>query len=326
MKIKSFILFTIFFLSCSNSYNKTKNEVDLLAEKIQIDFESVSSSVNEIATYMEEVYKNYESVKYDVQDITTDKGGIFRNYEGMYYRIKIGNEGSVLATGNPPVDIKIKNKLKFLDDKALEKVQDIKESNDILNSSWYFSYDNIAVGYPYYDVVSTLPPGVDLFSLPWATMAYRDAAWSPDPFVSLSSGWFMTRAAPVFNNNKLEGIATSDIRILDLTYKYIDHSSYLLLLISQNTTLVGMSDKLSEILKTPKLSSYEYLTQLHENPETEDEYKLLHESRDKYLREMAIEVLEGKNNVNTIINDKKYRVYYRKIPEVNLYIIGLLRY
>lgn len=325
MKIISFILITIFLFSCSNSYQNTKNEVDLIADKIQTDFISASRSVDEIVSYMEEVYRNYANLKYDIEDFTIDKGGTYENFEGMYYRIRIGNEGSILATGNPQVDNKIKNKMKLLDDKALEKVQKVKESNANLNSSWFFTFDNIAVGYPYYDVVSTLPPGLDLFSLPWATMAYREAAWSPDPFVSLSSGWFMTRAAPVFINNYLEGIATSDIRILDLTYKYIDHSSYLLLLISQNTTLVGMSDILSEILETPKLSSYEYLTQLHENPETEDEHKILHESRDKLLRQMAINVLKGKTGLNTFINDKEYQVYYRKIPEVNFYVIGLVR-
>lgn len=322
MKFTLCILLIITIFSCNTKEKNLRDDINSIAENINQDFISARKKVEDLGKFTQDAF---EKNIIDNYDITAEESGYDFFENSFYYKKSSTNEGVIFATGYNPVTDHIKKKMIFIDKELLWKIEDTYKSDINISSSWFFTHDNIATGYPYYDVISFVPMKIDLFSLPWAKMAYEKTSWSKDPFISLASGWFMTVATPVIVKDKLEGIVTSDIKIIDFSYEYIKQSNNLLLLMSNNTTLIAMSDKLSDILDTPKLSRVDYLTQLNENPEASNELKLNHKSRDKGLIFLSNSILNGVDNFEVELRTDSYTVMHEKIPEVNFYLIGLIK-
>lgn len=325
--IRILFLFIVTILcSCNRDEEELNRTLKETASDINNAFVNIRHKVVELDMYIEELYLNDSPENYSSSGLLVEEGGPFEIFENvMLHRLPVKAPfGVLISSGTTPVDNMLLKKVAFMDKNILPKVEKTQKSYSFISTSWFFTPENLVAGFPYMDVVSTFPPRMDFFSFPWATMAYDNETWTEDPFISLASGWFMTFGSPVKVNNRLVGVVTSDVAMVDFSRTFIDEKDTYIILMSENTTLVGMSEKLSEKLNSPVLSSVAYLEQLTSHPEAAEETKMIHKSRDPGLRIIAEKVLGGINDFNVEINGHKYRVFHKKIPEVSFYLIGLL--
>lgn len=180
-----------------------------------------------------------------------------------------------------------------IDAAALEKVwrtqrldplmADIKNSNPLVTQVYFNSFDSYNRIYPYFDT-STYPARMDIPSFNFYYEAdsghnpKRKAVWTDAYIDPAGQGWMVSSIAPVYINNKLEGVVGIDVTIRSI----VDHllatdlpwNSYAMLA-GRDGTIIAIQPAGEKDLGIRELKEHSYAKAIAENTFKPGEFNLL---------------------------------------------------
>ncbi len=325
-----FILLMFYQAACTNKIMKLRDEVNTIAYGLNQEFTALQEAVLKNDQFVENLFKNQSGYKLEIEYMDVAEGGRYKYFDNIqYYNPVDDGNPVVLATGFVPVDDTVKRKIKLLE-YAFPSLISTKDESISITTTWIQTKDSIAVGYPFMDIISQVQARLDLSSTLWYQLVVedvnpqRDPVWVQEPFIGIvGQGWLMTCVSPIYHDNSMEGIATADMVLDPVINKYLSNSSQILLLISAETILVGASGLAKKILNPQLLESPFYLKQGDSIQFAGSDLKLVN-SKIEGFKELG-ELVKGKNEFSILIENTKYSVIVKEIPEVGFFLIGLCR-
>jgi hypothetical protein len=329
------VLIFFAFLSCANPAKDLKLTLKKTAADMNVDFVKCRTYSTDLH---DKIVKAYET-GFDAADISKmdeKNGGDHASFKtDMYYKKKTNDDDiTVLATGFAPVTDKIKKEIKtfetLLGDDLRMKVKD----NQILYSIGFFSVKSeFTVQYPFVDMVSAIPPKLDILKPKFAANAIPknnpkgEIIWDKDVIFSMAGGGLIISiTSPVYIKDEFTAFTIVAPSMPNLLKKYnIEDSKDYILLLSPSTMVIGASSVCANALKLTILKPFDYVQQLKTNPQAAEDYKLTFEKKTEGLQSIGKNILAGKTVFDAKVEGKNYAVVAEKIDEVNFYLVGLAK-
>ncbi len=330
---KYFALFAIliFAYACKNS-NKfdITTETQTLsasAKSINNDFKTIRHEVENLAR---EVLKLYEKQNEILPTIDPKKYKI--NANGVMFKPVDDGGSAVFVSGCYPLNDEIKRIVYFTEPIDAELKRISGKYNEV-SQSYYndkYSYNRI---YPYFDVLSQYEAGMNIPDYNFYLLAdaahnpERKSLWVTEPYVDPAGrGWMVSAIAPVYYKNELVGVPGIDVTINQLTKRYIlENPESMTMIIDSHGNIVAAQDMTINLLSFPPLFDHKYIETIKQDTYRKENYNLLL-SRDLNVRKIGEEILKKNKNIyQTQINGEDMTIISAKIPELNWYIIEILR-
>ncbi len=168
---------------------------------------------------------------------------------------------------------------------------DIKNSNPLVTQVYFNSFDSYNRIYPYFDT-STYPARMDIPSFNFYYEAdsghnpKRKAVWTDAYIDPAGQGWMVSSIAPVYINNKLEGVVGIDLTIRSI----VDHllatdlpwNSYAMLA-GRDGTIIAIQPAGEKDLRIRELKEHSYAKAIAENTFKPGQFNLLKREDTKAL-------------------------------------------
>ena len=138
--------------------------------------------------------------------------------EGMLYTVRDTGTGAVYYSGLHPIGPAERNKAAA---SALlgPVMRHIKDSDELVVQLYFTTHDSMNRLYPYYDVRSQFPPGIDVTRENFYFLAdgthnpQRKPGWTDAYLDPAGAGWIVSSIAPMYRGDFLEGTVGIDISL-----------------------------------------------------------------------------------------------------------------
>ncbi len=343
MKIKKRI-FIIFFILISLSYTcSTKKDSLILdsnkiAQDINNTFIQMKIECKKIADRVNIIFSNPDNYDTSTEKMDVNNNGKYKTFEDLvyYYYPENENECEIAAGFGKPINTELKKKIRLTENIGPDLRTSI--NSNFISRNWLVLYnDSIVLVYPQLNMVSMLPAKLNFYKFsnyklsneknnPEKKVLWISNNEPGEPIISyVGDGWVMGISAPVYlaDSKKIFAAVISVLKMSDLNKRFIESSKHMIMLLSSQSYLIGASKVCRESIEL-KLLHYDHLKQLKDLPDVNQEFKLSHKNQLKDLQILAERYKkESKFYIN--IQGNQYFVNVVKIPEVNFYIIGLLK-
>ncbi|MCP8968086.1 ATP-binding protein [Ectobacillus ponti] len=276
----------------SNSWIKNKNQeashgeakvylqelVGLEAKEVQKQLQGVSNLTRIYQKQTEAALKSPEAVI-----PPEDAKRLAYAPNGAYYTTSGRPGGSaVFYSGYVPVGAPERQKLaKLLPLQGIMK--DLQESDPLVASIYFNTYDSLNIIYPYFSVLEQYPSKMDIATYNFYYEA--DAAHNPEQRTKWTDvyldpaghGWMASSIAPVYNGSKLEGVVGLDITV-DTIIKtilklHVPWNGYALL-VGKDGTIIGLPETGEKEWKLQELTSHQYKEAVQQDTTKPDEFNI----------------------------------------------------
>lgn len=229
------LFFSVYFLTNSWSQNKMtsflKTEVnDELLQTAEIGSNVIEQQLLGIE-YITKTYTAQNRLALISENKLSEEDAARLSYteNGIYYTTNDTVKGgaAVFYSGAVPVnEAERKKVIRLLATQELMK--DIQQSNPLVASLYFNTFDSLNVIYPYFDVVEQYAPHMDI---PTFNFYYEaDATHNPERVVKWTDvyldpaghGWMASCIAPVYNGDFLEGVAGIDLTVGTITKQVLN--------------------------------------------------------------------------------------------------------
>ncbi len=179
--------------------------------------------------------------------------------------------------------------------------------------------------YPWIDVISFLPPKLDLARQEWF---YRGLAssgggvWSKGPFVSLFGGWVEDVAAPVKFGPTSRGVVVMTVVLEKINQKYFAEQPENLFMVGPDLTLVMANKAARHALDLKVIEDVDYIKQMRENAFAGDVYKLSDKGQPPEIQQLAADIAAGKKAFTLSAKGRTWNVFVAKVPETGFFVVG----
>jgi diguanylate cyclase (GGDEF)-like protein len=255
---------------------------------------------------------------------------------GMYYKISDNGGSSVVVSKETKIDEDLKKELinsEFFDStfKTL-----VKHDENIV-AVYYNSHKNYCRYYPFLEnSYNTFPSDINMSVYNFYYEA--DEKHNPNKNVVITDiyldpaqkGWMLSVIAPIYNQNKLEGVTGIDITLK----KFIDSFLNIELpfngksfVINGNGKIVAMSKEIEKILDIKELEDYVYESneKINETINKSEKYNIL-DYKDKEVANNFKNIIENKKYSHTIkINNQNYFLFTKKMEKTSWTIVSLIK-
>lgn len=181
---------------------------------------------------------------------TDDPDRFASSPEGAYYTTRDNGGAALFYSG--VIAVGAAEKAKAMRSAGIDPaLKSITDAYPLAVQSYYNTYDSMNRIYPYFDVINTYTPKLDI---PTFNFYYEaDAAHNPDRSVTWTdlyydpagSGWMTSAIAPVYRGDFLEGVVGIDITVRTLVEEVLNldipFGGYAMLL-SQSGGLIALPD------------------------------------------------------------------------------------
>jgi len=328
IQIAVFISFILALISCKNDSSAQKLvQLNSKAEQINNDFKKIRIEVEELSTEIALLYDKQNEI---LPTIDTKKYQLARN--GVFTKPVDDGGSAIFVSGVHPVDEKIKKIVYFTEPidsnfKALvEKYPEIVQ----LYFNDKYSYNRI---YPFFDVLSQYEAKMDIPSFNFYYLADakhnpdKKSVWVNEPYVDPAGrGWMVSAIAPVYFADSLVGVPGIDVTINTITKRYIQDSiGSMTVIIDNHGGIVAAQEEIINMFSFPPLYDHKYIETIKQDTYRKELYNIAL-SRDSKVRFIANEVLKNKkNSVEVELNGEKVTVIAAPIPELNWYLLEVLK-
>lgn len=278
--------------ACTPADAQLKTLLNQAAEPLKREFSAVDTALTAYGQALDALHSQKPLESWDTQGLDVEQGGPFASFEGGRYYYKPEAEGSsYYASPNGPVPERMRREFRRL--LEAEPLQAQAYGASPLISAVFFGRhepDTIAQLYPWFDVVSTFPPGVPLLVFDWYRRGLASAGgnvWSPQPFTDLATGWVVDVARPVRGPAGVEGVAVISVSMRKLAQQHLLNTNSALLLLGQDGTLVAASARAKQAWDLKELGDFDFVRQMRENQLAAEEFRLSHPSQAEGLRQIA---------------------------------------
>lgn len=307
-----------------NLDSERKNLINL-ASKIEQEFSRIREEANNLAATVVGIYADKERLLAE-----SDKSLYALSPKGVLYKPIDDNGSAVFVSGYVPVNDEIKDTVSFT--AAMDqKLKQIVTENTGIVQAYYNDKNSYNRIYPYFDVLNQYEPGMNIPSFNFYYLAdeqhnpERKAVWVDEPYVDPAGrGWMVSAIAPVYVDDKLEGVAGIDVTANSVAKRFLSDSDNLLLL-DKDSTVISGDEKTIILLEMPPLVDHQYTSTVTANTYRKEDYSLLH-SKSKIIRQAAQQIFkENTKEVPIVLNNKTFTIITEPIPELKWTALKLVQ-
>ncbi len=321
---------------CDSWYGNMKNDVTRVTKDLQSGFQKEKDILLEFKKLIIETITNPNIDKIDISKMDEKNGGQFYLFNkimyGTHYKSDVSNELFLWSEGTSPLTDLKKKKMMAIN-LIKDKYIDLFKKSPFIVSLAFVSVSNVDIhsNYPYFDLMSILPPSLDFSQFDWfkTYVNYgKDKVVLIPPTISLVWGIVQTPGTGIYIGDLLIGEVHSDYPILSIFEDEMKKIKSKVFITYKDGDVFGASRAAKEALGLKLMLDYYYVKQLKENPRFSDDFKLTSNKQGNSpdIRKLA-DLLKpenaGKDNLTIIINNRKYRVYISEIKENGYFIVGL---
>ncbi len=207
---------------------------------------------------------------------------------------------------------------------------DIKNSNPLVTQVYFNSFDSYNRIYPYFDT-ATYPARMDIPSFNFyyeADSAHnpkRQAVWTDAYIDPAGQGWMVSSIAPVYIDNRLEGVVGIDVTIRSI----VDHllatdlpwNSYAMLA-GRDGTIIAIQPAGEKDLGIQELKEHSYAEAIAKNTFKPGEFNLLKREDTRALGQTVFD--KGRGYVHFKLRGEMHIAAYAKVagPDWHLIVVG----
>ncbi len=328
-----FIILAVGLNSCTGKKKEElRQEVMRLTTEINAGLAQTRQATEALDAKFEELFASTPLEDVSVEGMDVSEGDRFAFFDNTFY-YKMNKEKAdiplMIAFGARPVDDITRKKMRLVETLSSAVKQSANSTPYIERMSFFAKTYNFTISYPFYDIISVVPPKFDYeptFWFQWTLQEKnpeRKTLWIPEPFIAIGpEGWLLSVYSPVYHRETVEGVIATDVSIYQRTNDLLHDNPHALLLVSGETLVIGSTPSCKP-LKIKTIKQYDYLEQLRKNPETSEEFKLSHESQPADLQRLARKIKQQTEFTITMY-ENEYFVTVGRLEEVELYMIGLL--
>jgi hypothetical protein len=184
--------------------------------------------------------------------------------------------------------------------------------------------------YPWFDTIAQYPPRMNIPEFNFYYLADaahnpgRKGVWVPEPYVDPAGrGWMVSTIAPVYVDEKLEGVPGLDVTIATLVEQYFRTMNQAVAVVSREGVLVAATESAIQRLEMPPLKDHKYLETVKLDTFKPEDYNIL-KSTLRPVRTMATQLLrEGHSSATVELNGQLHTAYAAPVPELGWTVIEL---
>lgn len=208
-------------------------------------------------------------------------------------------------------------------------LMELVKSGGLVVQAYYndrHSYNRI---YPPFDVLAQYPPGMQIPSYNFFYLADqehnpgRGSTWIQVPYVDPAGrGWMVSCLAPVYRNDRLEGVCGLDITVEALVNGLdLEAGNDLCIVVSGDGTVVATGEKMARVLRLPGLKRHRYVDTVRSDTLRTDDYNL-RKSSSSAIREMIDDVTtKGREETSLELDGQKWRVRSASLSGLDWHVI-----
>lgn len=251
---------------------------------------------------------------------------------GALYRKEAQEKGvpAVFVSGVVPVDREVL--LGVLGTEGLDPIlTDLVESNEEIGQAYYNDKNSYNRIYPPFNVLTQYPSGMDI---PAYNFYYledhrhnpeRKAVWVKQPYVDPAGrGWMISCIAPVYHEDRLEGVCGLDITIETLVRRLDLEGEYeFILLMAGDGTVVACGQTMARIFRLPLKANHRYVDTIRADTLRPENHNLL-KSTSLEIRSCVERLISGNGGeVSLLIGEERWITVSDHLPELDWWIIGV---
>ncbi len=306
---------------CSDSAKKEgqrENDVIVTSNLINSDLKRIRKEVELLALKTEKLYERQDEIA-----AKSDKLMYKTATNGTFYKAVNDGGAALWISGYVPITEEVAKVAYFTEplDKEFKGIcSDYPDTVQV----YYNDRNSLNRIYPWFDVLSQYQakmniPEFNFYYL--ADLAHnpdRRGVWVKEPYIDPAGrGWIISTIAPVYWENRLEGVCGIDMTIESITSKFLKKDTGTYAIFTESGTLVSASEKAMSIMQMPPLNSPKYIEAVNKDLYMEETYNMT-KSRHKNIRELGTSLIGRKLQKTVFIsNDVKYNVYSAKILELD---------
>ncbi len=310
-------------LSCTDSsglspHRGRADELGRIAANLNADLVQMRDLVGLLAGYTHELLTSDKKLEAGFNDKHFSLAG-----QLLYYKSK--NDGGALYVATKyPVNPRKAKRMARLTPFFTLMMRPLVNSTPAIAQAYFNSYDNYSYIFPYFDAVQIIDPGMDVTKFNFYFLAdeqhnpERKSVWVGTPYVDPAGlGWMISVIAPVYQGDKLLGVAGTDLTVHTLTEKYLEKHAGNLLIVNHAGQVIATSESAARILHLPILHEHKYIETVKSDTFQPEKFNLL-KSSSKPVRAVAGEIItQAKTHARLTMHGAAYTVLAAPIPEVN---------
>lgn len=320
-----------FLLACTHSPKNglVQEQADLKAKAnlINNDFKKIRLEVEMLATEISKLYERQDQI---VPAIDKSKYQLAGN--GAFTKPADDGGSAIFVSGFYPVNDAIKKAVYFTEpiDPVFKSL--VAKYPEIVQVYYNDKYSMNRI-YPFFDVLSQYEAKMDIPSFNFYYLAdakhnpAKKSLWISEPYVDPAGrGWMVSAIAPVYYNGSMAGVPGIDVTINLITKRYVnDNSTSMTIIIDNSGAIVAAQEGAIKLLSFPPLFDHKYIETIKQDTYRKELYNLAL-SKEANVRAVAAEILDNKKDVvEAEINGEKITVIAAHIPELNWYLLQILR-
>jgi len=206
-----------------------------------------------------------------------------------------------------------------------------ESARNLLNIAFYGVHEPTSIGmlYPYVDVVSIFPPGLDFTAFDWYSRGISAPGaprWSEAPFIDLGTGWMMDVAMAVSAGGRPKGVAVLSIPTRKLVARALPaRTAEALAILGRDTAVVGATSRATELLGVRAIEDADFLRQAKVNRLAEDKNKLVGGAYPEELGAVAARIAAGEESFIARLGPARLRFIVARSPETGFIVLGVRR-
>jgi hypothetical protein len=325
------LLLVVIFSGCNNAEKlrlaKEQAAIKEKAANINNDFRKIRLEVDTLAAEIEKLYTKQDEI---LPGIDPTKYELASN--GVFTKPVDDGGSAIFVSGFYPVTENIKKAVYFTEpiDTTFKRL--VGKYPEIVQLYYNDKYSLNRI-YPYFDVLSQYEAKMDIPAFNFYYLAdekhnpEKKSLWISEPYVDPAGrGWMVSAIAPVYYNDSLEGVPGIDVTINMITKRYVlDNPTSMTLIIDNSGAIVAAQEGTINLLSFPPLFDHKYIETIKQDTYRKELYNLAL-SKEAIVRQIATEILDQKKElVEAEINGEKITVIAAHIPELNWYLLEILR-
>lgn len=321
------LLFVLFSCRREENVDKHLQELSRKASALNEDFRQLRIEADTLAAKIALLYLHQQ------QTLTKSSHSRYQMADnGVLYKPVDDGGSAVFVSGYFPVDETIRRTVRFTEPIDADFKALLRKRHEIVQVYYNdcHSYNRI---YPFFDVLSQYEAKMNIPAYNFYYLADRKhnpsgkSRWVNEPYVDPAGrGWMVSAIAPVYYQDSLVGVPGIDVTIHSIVDRYTgDGPASMNLIIDPTGTIVAAQEITLNLLSFPPLRDHKYIETIKQDTYRKEQYNVAL-SKDVNVRRMAVEILQqGKNSVQTTINGEKLTVLAVHIPELNWYLLELIK-
>jgi hypothetical protein len=296
-----------------------------LAARLDSDLRRLREEVERLAATTAALYPRRAEIIAGV-----DKSKYTLSPEGAFYKPKDDGGAALWISAVLPVTPEMKE-VAYLTEPLDAELARICRELPAVSQAYYNDRHSLNRIYPWFDTVAQYPPRMNIPEFNFYYLADaahnpgRKGVWVPEPYVDPAGrGWMVSTIAPVYVNDKLEGVPGLDITIATLVEQYFRSLAHAVVVVSRDGVLVAATESAIQHLEMPPLKDHKYLETVKLDTFKPDEYNIL-KSTLRPVRIMAARLIQERlTSVAVELNGKTHTAHAAPVPELGWIVIELI--